>query len=156
MKDYRGIGYLYLQLDNVSKYLWGSDVVICVRQWSVGTDCLLFNTTPLGWRLLLLYLILKIDNQSKYHQLNFDSEGDYHTGCPQSLSTTVLFRIMITRTIILHLQWMLPVLEKDLSMWTLVTFLWYAHNYPCHIVTFWWFFLLFMPSVEWQMYFLCN
>ena len=48
MKDYRGIGYLYLQLDNVSKYLWGSDVVICARQWSVGTDCLLFNTTPLG------------------------------------------------------------------------------------------------------------
>lgn len=27
----------------------GSDVVICARQWFVGTDCHLFFTTPLGW-----------------------------------------------------------------------------------------------------------
>ena len=26
----------------------GSDVVICARQWFVGTDCHLFLTTPLG------------------------------------------------------------------------------------------------------------
>lgn len=37
---------------------WGNDVVICARQWLVGTDCLLFYTTTLGWRFFFILILL--------------------------------------------------------------------------------------------------